>query len=250
MKSLPSKKSGGGLLALTAVFVAALAWQALPVSAGGSSPHAVPAFAPGAASATPAAAAESEMAVFAGGCFWGVQGVFQHVKGVTAAISGYAGGDKSSADYHTVSTGHTGHAESVQVRFDPRQVSYAQLLQIYFSVAHDPTELNRQGPDTGTQYRSALFPLSDAQAGIARAYIAQLDGAHVFSAPIVTKIEPGKAFYPAEGYHQDFLNSNPNYPYIVINDLPKVAELKQHFPALYRDKPVLVADMKQDLVRK
>jgi peptide-methionine (S)-S-oxide reductase len=183
----------------------------------------------------------SETAVFAGGCFWGVQGVFQHVKGVTSAVSGYAGGEKATADYHTVSWGSSGHAESVQVTFDPHVVTYGKLLQVYFSVAHDPTELNRQGPDTGTQYRSAVFPLSAEQARVAAAYIDQLNKAHVFEAPVVTKIEPGKTFYPAEAYHQDYLTLHPDQPYIAYNDLPKIAALKREFPDLYRTDPVLVA---------
>ena len=176
-----------------------------------------------------------------GGCFWGVQGVFQHVEGVTNAVSGYTGGEKATADYETVSGGATGHAESVQVSFDPRKISYGRILQIYFSIAHDPTELNRQGPDLGTQYRSAIFPTNPEQERIAEAYIAQLNQAHVFDAPVVTKIEPGRAFYPAEEYHQDFLTRNPRYPYIVINDLPKIENLKHLFPELYRPTPVLVA---------
>jgi peptide-methionine (S)-S-oxide reductase len=196
---------------------------------------------PAPAADVPASSAASEVAVLAGGCFWGVQGVFQHVDGVTGAVSGYAGGAKDTADYHTVSTGSTGHAESVQITFDPRKISYGRILQIYFSVAHDPTELNRQGPDVGTQYRSAIFPQSAAQARIAEAYIAQLDNAHVFPAPIVTKIEPGKAFYAAEDYHQNYLTLHPTQPYIAINDLPKVHALQQLFPSLYRDAPVLVA---------
>lgn len=182
-----------------------------------------------------------ETAVFAGGCFWGVQGVFQHVKGVKEAVSGYAGGDKGSAHYQAVGTGRTGHAESVRVTFDPSKVSYGRLLQIYFSVAHDPTELNRQGPDSGTQYRSTIFPASDAQAKVATAYVAQLNAAHVFSKPIVTTIESGRHFFPAEDYHQNFLARNPAYPYIVINDLPKVTNLKRLYPKSYRDAPVLVA---------
>jgi peptide-methionine (S)-S-oxide reductase len=183
----------------------------------------------------------TETAVFAGGCFWGVQGVFQHVKGVVSATSGYAGGAKGTAQYETVSSGSTGHAESVQVVFDPKTVSYGHLLQIYFSVAHDPTQLNRQGPDRGTQYRSAVFPMSDEQAKVAKAYIGQLNQARVYDAAIVTKIEPGKAFYPAEAYHQNFLQENPTYPYIVINDLPKVENLRKIFPADYRADAVLVA---------
>jgi len=186
--------------------------------------------------------AASEVAVLAAGCFWGVQGVFQHVKGVTSAVSGYAGGEQDTAHYERVGSGRTGHAESVQVTFDPRQVSYGRLLQIYFSVAHDPTELNRQGPDVGPQYRSTVFPTSVEQANLAKAYIAQLNQARVFDRPIVTTIEPGRAFYPAEAYHQDFLTRNPTYPYIVINDLPKIDDLKRLFPELYRSDPVLVGD--------
>jgi peptide-methionine (S)-S-oxide reductase len=183
----------------------------------------------------------SEVAVIAGGCFWGVQGVFQHVDGVTSAVSGYAGGEKATAHYEMTSNGNTGHAESVQITYDPRKITYARLLQIYFSVAHDPTELNRQGPDTGTQYRSTIFPMNDEQARVAKSYIAQLNSAHAFQAPIVTTIEPGKTFYRAEDYHQDFLAKNPGYPYIVYNDLPKIANLKQLFPALYKPDAVLVS---------
>ncbi len=186
-------------------------------------------------------APSSEVAVLAGGCFWGVQGVFQHVRGVTDAVSGYAGGKKDTASYDEVSTGDTGHAESVRITFDPHQITYGQILQIYFSAAHDPTELNFQGPDDGTQYRSAIFPTSPEQQRIAEAYKAQLGAAHVYNAPIVTKIEPDKAFYPAEAHHQNFLVRNPNYPYIVANDLPKIAELKHLYPGLYRPDPVLVA---------
>ena len=185
--------------------------------------------------------ATSEVAVLAGGCFWGVQGVFQHVEGVTSAVSGYAGGGANTAHYEMVATNTTGHAESVRVTFDPARISYGRILQIYFSVAHDPTELNRQGPDVGTQYRSAIFPANPEQAHIAEAYVAQLNQAHVFDAPIVTKIEPGRNFYPAESYHQDFLTRNPRYPYIVINDLPKIENLKRLFPDLYSATPALVA---------
>jgi peptide-methionine (S)-S-oxide reductase len=185
--------------------------------------------------------ATSEVAILAGGCFWGVQGVFQHVDGVTNAVSGYTGGDKKTAEYETVSTGTTGHAESVRITFDPRKISYGKLLQIYFSVAHDPTELNRQGPDTGTQYRSAIFPTTAEQARVAKAYIDQLSQAHVFNAAIVTRIEPDRTFYPAEAYHQDYLTRHPNNPYIVYNDLPKVEGLQRMYPALYRADPVLVA---------
>jgi peptide-methionine (S)-S-oxide reductase len=181
-----------------------------------------------------------EVAVIAGGCFWGVQGVFQHVAGVTNTVSGYAGGEQATAHYEMTSSGTTGHAESVQITYDPRKITYGRILQVYFSVAHDPTELNRQSPDEGTQYRSTIFPLNDEQARVAKAYIVQLDGAHVFHTPIATTIEPGKTFYRAENYHQDFLAKNPSYPYIVFNDLPKIANLKRVFPALYRPDPVLV----------
>ncbi len=185
--------------------------------------------------------ATTEVAVLAGGCFWGVQGVFQHVEGVTNAVSGYAGGGKDTAQYRRVGSGGTGHAEAVKITFDPRKISYARILQIYFSVAHDPTQLDRQGPDSGPQYRSAIFPTSPAQAKVAQAYIEQLNEAKVFNAPIVTRIEPDRTFYAAEAYHQDFLTKNPNHPYIVYNDLPKIAELKSLFPKLYRADPVLVA---------
>ncbi len=184
--------------------------------------------------------ATSEVAVVAGGCFWGVQGVFQHVKGVTGAVSGYAGGEKSTAQYEAVGGGDSGHAESVKVTFDPRQISYGRVLQIFFSVAHDPTQLNRQGPDVGTQYRSAVFPTSAEQARVAKAYIAQLDESRAFKTSVVTTIEMDRPFYEAEGYHQDFLTRNPTHPYIVINDLPKIGDLKRLFPDLYRTAPVLV----------
>jgi peptide-methionine (S)-S-oxide reductase len=176
-----------------------------------------------------------QVAVFAGGCFWGIEAVFEHVNGVLDATSGYAGGDAASAHYYIVSSGTTGHAESVRVRFDPNKVSYAQLLKVFFSVAHDPTQLNRQGPDTGSQYRSEIFYATPGQQKVAGAYIAQLQAAHVFDLPIVTKLEPLKKFYPAEAYHQDFARKNPDYPYIVYNDLPKVAKLKQMYPQWYHD---------------
>ena len=186
--------------------------------------------------------AATEVIVLAGGCFWGVQGVFQHVKGVNSAVSGYAGGAKATAHYELTNDGSTGHAESVEVTFDPKQVTYGQLLLVYFSVAHDPTQLNRQGPDWGTQYRSTIFPRNAEQAEVAKAYIAQLDQARTFKKKIVTTIEMSREFYPAETYHQDFLFRNPTYPYIVYNDLPKLANLKKLLPELYRDKPVLVSN--------
>lgn len=185
--------------------------------------------------------AASETAVLAGGCFWGVQGVFQHVKGVTSAVSGYAGGTADTARYETVSTGSTGHAEAVRIRFDPRLISYGRILQIYFSVVHDPTQLNRQGPDSGTQYRSQIFTTSAEQARIAAAYVSQLDGAKTFARPIATRIAPLRGFFSAEAYHQDYLTRHPTQPYIAINDLPKVAALQQLFPTVYRSDPVLVA---------
>ena len=181
-----------------------------------------------------------ETAVLAGGCFWGVQGVFQHTEGVMGAVSGYAGGSVDTARYEMVGRGTTGHAEAVKITFDPRRISYGRLLQVYFSVAHDPTQLNRQGPDIGPQYRSAIFPADAEQARIAEAYIAQLNHTGAFPSPIVTRIEPGRGFFPAEAYHQDYLTLHPTQPYIAINDLPKIEELKRLFPDLYRAQPVLV----------
>ncbi|MDH6256397.1 peptide-methionine (S)-S-oxide reductase MsrA [Bradyrhizobium sp. BR13661] len=185
-----------------------------------------------------------QTAVIAGGCFWGVQGVFQHTAGVVNAVSGYAGGTKATADYQTVSTGRTGHAESVEIKFDPKKISYGKILQIYFSVAHDPTQFDRQGPDTGTQYRSAIFTTSDEQKKVAEAYITQLNSAKVFSKPIVTKISALEAFYPAEAYHQDYLTLHPNQPYIAYNDIPKVENLKKLFADNYIEKPTLVSASK------
>jgi peptide-methionine (S)-S-oxide reductase len=229
------RRAAPTVFAMALLVLAGLAIRSYPAAAEG--PHALPAPSVDA----PPGQATSAVVVLAGGCFWGVQGVFQHVKGVTSAVSGYAGGDKKTAEYDTVSTGRTGHAESVQVTFDPRQISYGRLLQIFFSVVHDPTELNRQGPDSGTQYRSAIFPANAEQADVAKAYIAQLDQAHVFKKAIVTRIEPDRTFYPAENYHQDFLTRNPGYPYIAINDLPKIEGLKRILPEVYRAAPVLVA---------
>ena len=182
-------------------------------------------------------AATSETVVLAGGCFWGVQGVFQHVKGVTSAVSGYAGGEKSTAQYETVGSGTTGHAESVQVTFDPRKITLGRILQIYFSVAHDPTELNRQGPDSGTQYRSTIFPTTAEQAQIAKAYIAQLDQAHVFDAAIVTTIEPGRELLSGRGLSSELPDPEPELPYIVYNDLPKIENLKQMYPGPLPRRP-------------
>jgi len=185
-----------------------------------------------------------QTAVIAGGCFWGVQGVFQHTAGVVNALSGYAGGNKATADYNMVSTGSTGHAESVEIKYDPKKISYGKILQIFFSVAHDPTQLNRQGPDSGTQYRSAIFTSNDEQKKVADAYIAQLNAAKIYKKPIVTKVGPLEAFYPAEAYHQDYLTLHPNQPYIAYNDLPKVEALKKIFAQDYIDKPTLVSSAK------
>ena len=223
-------------ITLAAAMIAVAAWQPWSTSAAAEEAIVIPAPAvdvqPGPRS--------TEVAVLAGGCFWGVQGVFQHVDGVTRAVSGYAGGEADKANYEMVGQGTTGHAESVEITFDPSKISYGKILQIYFSVAHDPTQFNYQGPDIGPQYRSAIFPTSEEQARVAKAYISQLDQAHVYGDTIVTTIEPSRTFYPAEDYHQDFLTLNPTYPYIVINDLPKVENLKRIFPELYREQPVLV----------
>ena len=183
----------------------------------------------------PVATAKSQQTVvLAGGCFWGIQAVFQHVKGVKSATSGYSGGSAKTAEYETVSMGETGHAESVKIVYDPSQVTFGQLLRVFFSVAHDPTQLNRQGPDEGSQYRSVIFYDTDEQKRIADAYIAQLGNAKVFSRPIVTQVVPLQAFYPAEAYHQDYAERHPENPYIVFNDAPKVAHLRQEFPSLYK----------------
>ena len=189
---------------------------------------------------TPPAATKPTTVVFAGGCFWGVQAVFQHTRGVLQAVSGYAGGQRDSANYESVSSGATGHAESVQVTFDPKQVSFGKLMQIYFSVAHDPTQLNRQGPDRGTQYRSAVFYSDAEQLQVAQHYIDQLDKAHAFAGKIVTQLKPNDRFYPAEAYHQNYATLHPDAGYIATFDLPKIAHLKALFPEIYRDAPVLV----------
>jgi peptide-methionine (S)-S-oxide reductase len=206
---------------------------AMACNAGENTITAVPSPAVDAAIAT---SKTEQTAVVAGGCFWGIQAVFQHVKGVINATSGYSGGAANTADYELVSTGDTGHAESVKITYDPSQISYGQLLRVFFSVATDPTQLNRQGPDSGTQYRSVIFYSSDEQKRIAQAYIAQLEKARVFAHPIVTQVLPLKAFYPAEAYHQDYAANHPNNPYIVYNDAPKVAHLHQQFPELYAGK--------------
>lgn len=189
----------------------------------------------------PANKAETEIAVLAGGCFWGQQGLFEHVKGVTRVVAGYSGGTKETANYEDVGNQRSQHAEAVEITFDPKQVSFGQLLQIYFSVAHDPTQLNRQGPDRGASYRSEIFAASPAQEAAAKAYIAQLGAAKIFAGPIVTKISPLKAFYWAESYHQDYMIKNPNSSYIRTNDLPKLQALKRVWPQFFRDEPVLLA---------
>ncbi len=209
---------------------------ALTLTGARSAEPAVALRAPALGEAADSAAAE-EKVVLAGGCFWGVQAVFQHVKGVTEAVSGYAGGDKGAASYEQVSTGRTGNAESVEVTFDPHVVSFGTILQIYFSVAHNPTELNYQGPDSGTQYRSEIFTESEAQKRVAEAYIAQLGAAKAFSAPIVTRVEPLRGFYPAEAYHQNYATLNPDSAYIAYNDAPKVENLRKLFPGTFRQKP-------------
>jgi peptide-methionine (S)-S-oxide reductase len=216
------------------VIVGLVAWTAIRTL--GSRPPEVPKLPfPAPAIDAPLAAAKSQQtAVFAGGCFWGVQAVFEHLEGVTSVTSGYSGGYVRSPSYESVSMGVTGHAEAVNITFDPSQLTYGQLLMVFFSVAHDPTLWNRQGPDTGPQYRSAIFYTSAEQKRIARAYIAQLDAAKVYSRPIVTKVELFREFYPAESYHQDYLKNNPDNPYIVYNDLPKLENLKKDFPDLYR----------------
>jgi peptide-methionine (S)-S-oxide reductase len=221
----------------------ALAVAAAPFAAQAEPAVTIPPPAAADIAAQPAGSATGlETAVLAGGCFWGIQAVYQHVKGVKNAVSGYAGGTQKEAFYETVSSGRTGHAEAVQVTFDPKQVSYGTILQVFFSVAHDPTQLNRQGPDTGPQYRSEIFPQNEAQAKIAMDYIAQLDAAKAFRRPIVTKTGAANAtFFPAEAYHQDYAIRHPSQPYIVFNDAPKVENLKKTFPDMWRDEPVTVA---------
>jgi peptide-methionine (S)-S-oxide reductase len=228
-------------LALGAAALGALALSAFAI---------VPSLAAEDAVVIPAPAMDAKAAdgiqtvVVAGGCFWGVQGVFQHTAGVVNAVSGYAGGSKATASYETVSTGTTGHAESVEIKYDPKKISYGKILQIFFSVAHDPTQLNRQGPDSGTQYRSAIFTTSDEQQKVTDAYIAQLNTAKVYKKPIVTKVGPLQGFFPAETYHQDYLTLHPSQPYIAYNDIPKVENLKKLFADNYQDKPTLVSSAK------
>lgn len=229
----------GLLLMAGAVVLAAMYWSP---NAAAEKPVAIPAPSAQAKAGLAPAAQAVDSAVFAGGCFWGIQAVFQHTKGVLDAVSGYAGGKPADANYERVSGGGTGHAEAVQVRFDPRQISYAQLLQIYFSVAHDPTQLNRQYPDVGPQYRSAVFYADPGQKLLAERYIAELDAAKVFPNKIVTQLSPLNGFYPAEKYHQNYATLHPDAPYIAHFDLPKIASLKALLPAVYREQPVLVAN--------
>jgi peptide-methionine (S)-S-oxide reductase len=224
-------------LSLCAAAIGALAIAAFAVAPSRAAEDAV-VVPPPAADVPPSDGLQT--AVVAGGCFWGVQGVFQHTSGIASAVSGYAGGSKMTASYEQVSTGSTGHAESVQIKYDPQKISYGKILQIFFSVVHDPTQLNRQGPDSGTQYRSAIFTTSDEQKKVADAYIAQLNAAKVYSRPIVTKVGALEGFFPAEAYHQDYLTLHPNQPYIAFNDLPKVENLKKIFADNYIEKPTLV----------
>ena len=227
-------------LGITALLIAGVSMAQKPSVVASARAAAVPAPIE-TASSSAVASSQLETVVFAGGCFWGVQGVFQHVKGVQRAVSGYAGGNASDANYELVSSGTTGHAEAVQVVYDPAQVSYGKLMQVFFSVVHDPTQLNYQGPDHGTQYRSAVFTTTPAQLSATKSYIAQLQKAKTFAAPIATEVSSAKPFYPAESYHQDYLTLNPNAAYIRYYDAPKLAALKSTYPALYNPSPALVA---------
>ncbi len=229
-----SRTTNTSILTVFAAVIGA-AWQLTSCAAE------VPVNIPPPALDNPKQAGALQTAVLSGGCFWGVQGVYEHVKGVEKVISGYAGGDRSTAEYETVSSGTTGHAESVQITFDPQKVTYGEILRIFFSVVHDPTQLNRQGPDVGTQYRSMISYADDAQKNIATTYIAQLSASGAFRRPIVTRVDRLRGFYPAEAYHQDYLVRNPSNPYIAYNDLPKIESLKRLFPDYYSDRPVLLA---------
>ena len=228
-------------LSLCAAAIGALAIASLAVAPSRASEQAVIIPAP----TTDVQATDGiQTAVLAGGCFWGVQGVYQHTAGVLNAVSGYSGGSKATANYTMIGTGTTGHAEAVEIKYDPKKISYGKILQIFFSVVHDPTQLNRQGPDTGTQYRSAIFTVNDEQKKVAEAYVAQLNAAKVYKKPIVTKVGPLQAFYRAEDYHQDYLTLHPNQPYIVFNDIPKIENLKKVFAENYIEKPTLVSKAK------
>ncbi|HEX4241257.1 MAG TPA: peptide-methionine (S)-S-oxide reductase MsrA [Steroidobacteraceae bacterium] len=232
MSSSSAHRYSTWIAAITAASFAAFAWHGHLL--GAEAPVSIPA----PTVDNPVAAGPEQTAVLSAGCFWGVQGVYEHVRGVRKVIAGYAGGDRSTADYERVSSGTTGHAESVKITFDPAEISYGQILQIAFSVAHDPTQFNRQGPDIGSQYRSEVFYGDEGQKRIAQAYIAQLDGAHVFARPITTHVDPLKGFYAAEDYHQDYLTRHPEVPYIAYYDLPKLENLKRTFPELYNGHPV------------
>ena len=228
-------------ISLCAAAVGALAIAAFAVAPSRASEEAVIIPAP----TTDVRAADGiQTAVIAGGCFWGVQGVYQHTAGVLNAVSGYSGGSRATANYTMITTGTTGHAEAVEIKYDPKKISYGKILQIFFSVVHDPTQLNRQGPDIGTQYRSAIFAVNDEQKKVAEAYIAELNAAKVYKKPIVTKVGPLQAFYPAEDYHQDYLTLHPNQPYIAFNDIPKIENLKKVFAENYIEKPTLVSKAK------
>lgn len=234
-------RSQSSRLSLCAAAIGALAISAFAVAPSRAAEDAVIIPAP---AADVQASDGIQTAVIAGGCFWGVQGVFQHTSGIINAVSGYAGGSKATANYTLVSSGATGHAEAVEIKYDPKKISYGRILQIFFSVVHDPTQLNRQGPDSGPQYRSAIFTISEEQKKVADAYIAQLNAAKVYKKPIVTKVGPLEAFYPAEAYHQDYLTLHPDQPYIVYNDMPKIENLKKIFAQNYLEKPTLVSSAK------
>jgi peptide-methionine (S)-S-oxide reductase len=233
-KGILDRLAGASAVVALVAAVSMLAWTQAPKAAEPAVAIAAPAF-------DPPSSAKTETAVLAGGCFWGMQAVFEHVKGVKSVLAGYSGGDPANPSYEQVSTETTGHAESVKIVYDPAKVSYGKLLQVYFSVAHNPTQLNYQGPDHGTSYRSNIFYTTAAQKKVAEAYIKQLADAKSFDNPIVTRIDAFKAFYPAEDYHQDFLIKNPAYPYIVVNDAPKLVNFKRLLPDLYSDTPVRVA---------
>lgn len=234
-------RSPSSRLSLCAAAIGALAISAFVVAPSRAAEDAVIIPAP---AADVQASDGIQTAVIAGGCFWGVQGVFQHTSGIINAVSGYAGGSKATASYTLVGSGATGHAEAVEIKYDPKKISYGKILQIFFSVVHDPTQLNRQGPDSGPQYRSAIFTSSEEQKKVADAYIAQLNAAKVYKRPIVTKVGPLEAFYPAEAYHQDYLTLHPDQPYIVYNDMPKIENLKKIFAQNYVEKPTLVSSAK------
>ena len=243
----PSKSTTAGKLAIFCAVLALVATFAWSRAQAAADPKSLPDPAVDAQRAsTSSSNSKDQTVVISGGCFWGIQAVFQHVKGVKSATSGYSGGSAKAADYELVSTGATGHAESVEITYDPSQITYGQLLKVFFSVAHDPTQLNRQGPDSGTQYRSAIFYADDDQKRIAEAYIAQLQQSKTFAKPIVTRVDPLKGFFAAEAYHQDYLFHNPKAPYIAYNDIPKVENFQRLFPALYSGRPALIDALAAD----